>query len=52
MESYYLERSGGQWEGRWYSKDEGRYYRRVWKSVRACRDWCKDQDFKFVLVNH
>lgn len=50
--TYYLERSGGNWNGYWYCADEGRYYRRIWQSIGACEAWCKANDFRFVLITH
>lgn len=49
--TYYLERGNGQWEGRWYCKDEDRTYRKVWESPGQCEAWCRENDFHFVLVH-
>ena len=51
MISYYLERSGGKWSGRWYSSDEGKTYHKTWVSPGQCEEWCKLNEFKFVLVS-
>lgn len=47
---YFLERSGGQWSGRWYCQDEDRTYRRTWDSPSQCEQWCRKNGFRFVHV--
>lgn len=49
--TYYIERSGGTWEGRWFCSDEGRYYRKTSCDIAELRSWAVRNGFEPLEVN-
>jgi hypothetical protein len=48
---YFIERSGGTWEGRWHCVDEGRTYRKTSFDKMELVRYARQNDFRVVLVD-
>ena len=50
-EKYYVERSGGSYEGRFWSYDEQRYYRKVFICLAEAFNYGRKLGFEPLLVD-
>ena len=49
-QKYYIERSGGAYEGRWWSTDEQRYFRRRFISLGEAESYARSIDMEPLFV--